>query len=112
MIQPQSILSVADNSGVKKVICIKVLGGSKRRYASVGDVIVCSVREAIPISKVKKGTVVKAVIVRVAKEFRRIDGTYIRFSDNSVVLIGKKPRTFRYTSFWIYSKRVEAKKIY
>jgi large subunit ribosomal protein L14 len=110
MIQPQSILSVADNSGVKKVICIKVLGGSKRRYASVGDVIVCSVREAIPISKVKKGTVVKAVIVRVAKEFRRLDGTYIRFSDNSVVLIGKNQEPLGTRVFGSIVKELKQKK--
>jgi large subunit ribosomal protein L14 len=110
MIQPQSILSVADNSGVKKVICIKVLGGSKRRYASVGDVIVCSVREAIPISKVKKGTVVKAVIVRVSKEFRRPDGSYIRFSDNSVVLIGKNQEPLGTRVFGSIVKELKQKK--
>ena len=87
MIQMQSVLDVADNSGAKKLLCIKVLGGSKRRYASVGDRIVCSVREAIPNGKVKKGDVVRAVIVRTAKELRRTDGTYIRFDDNSAVII-------------------------
>lgn len=89
MIQTQSILEVADNSGAKKLMCIKVLGGSKRRYASVGDIIVCSVKEAIPLSKIKKGNVVKAVIVRTAKEIGRSDGTYIRFDCNSAVLINK-----------------------
>jgi len=89
MIQTQTILNVADNSGVKKVMCIKVLGGSKRRYAFVGDIIVCSVKEIIPTSKIVKGTVVKAVVVRTKKEIRRKDGSYIRFDDNSVVLLNK-----------------------
>lgn len=89
MIQTQTKLNVADNSGVKKVVCIKVLGGSKRRYASVGDIIVCNVKEVIPTSKIAKGSVVRAVVVRTAKEIRRKNGIYIRFDDNSVVLIGK-----------------------
>jgi len=87
MIQTQSTLDVADNSGAKKVMCIKVLGGSKRKYASVGDIIVVSVKEAMPNSKVKKGDVVKAVIVRTKKELSRPDGSYIRFDSNSAVLI-------------------------
>ena len=87
MIQMQTILNVADNSGAKKVACIKVLGGSKRRYASVGDVIVVSVKEALPNFKVKKGDVMKVVIVRTAKEVRRPDGSYLKFDDNSAVLI-------------------------
>ena len=87
MIQMQSVLYVADNSGAKKLQCIKVLGGSKRRYASVGDIIVVSVKEAIPNGKVKKGSVAKAVIVRTAKELRRKDGSYIRFDTNSAVLV-------------------------
>ncbi|RME22665.1 MAG: 50S ribosomal protein L14 [Deltaproteobacteria bacterium] len=87
MIQMQTVLNVADNSGAKKVQCIKVLGGSKRKYASLGDIIVVSVKEALPGSKVKKGEVRRAVIVRVAKEVGRPDGTYIKFDDNSVVLI-------------------------
>ena len=89
MIQMQTILDVADNSGAKKVMCIKVLGGSKRRYASIGDIIVVSVREAIPQGKVKKGEVAKAVIVRTAREVKRPDGSYIRFDTNSAVLINK-----------------------
>src|SRR5207245_6257406 len=89
MIQMQSVLDVADNSGAKKVMCIKVLGGSKRKYASIGDVIVVSIREAIPQAKVKKGDVAKAVIVRTKKEIRRPDGSYIRFDGNSAVLINK-----------------------
>ena len=87
MIQAQTILDVADNSGARKVMCIKVLGGSKRRYASVGDMIVVSVKEAIPNGKVKKGDVHKAVVVRTAKETRRKDGSYIRFDRNAVVLL-------------------------
>lgn len=87
MIQMQTILNVADNSGAKKVACIKVLGGSKRRYASVGDVIVVAVKESIANSKVKKGDVMKAVVVRTVKEVRRQDGSYLKFDDNSAVLI-------------------------
>ena len=87
MIQSESVLDVADNSGAKKLLCIKVLGGSKRKYASVGDVIVVTVKEAIPNAKVKKGTVMRAVIVRTSKELRRKDGSYIRFDNNSAVLI-------------------------
>ena len=87
MIQMQSMLDVADNSGARRVMCIKVLGGSKRRYAGIGDVIVCSVQEAIPRGKVKKGEVVKAVIVRTKNKLRRKDGSYIRFDDNAVVLL-------------------------
>ncbi|MFC1591521.1 50S ribosomal protein L14 [Thermodesulfobacteriota bacterium] len=89
MIQMQTKLLAADNSGAKKLQCIKVIGGSKRRYAHLGDVIVVSVKEAIPNSKVKKGSVVKAVIVRTAKETRRADGSYVRFDDNSAVLINQ-----------------------
>jgi large subunit ribosomal protein L14 len=90
MIQMQTILNVADNSGAKRVSCIKVLGGSKRRYASLGDVIVVAVKEAIPNSKVKKGDVMKAVIVRTVKEVRRPDGSYLKFDDNSAVLINNQ----------------------
>jgi len=86
----QSHLDVADNSGARRVQCIKVLGGSKRKYASIGDVIVVSVKEAIPNGKVKKGDVHKAVIVRTSKEIRRADGSYIRFDTNSAVLIDNK----------------------
>jgi len=87
MIQAESRLKVADNSGARKVLCIKVLGGSKRRYARVGDVIVCTVKEAIPNGAVKKGDVVKAVVVRCKKEVRRADGSYIKFDDNAAVVI-------------------------
>lgn len=89
MVQTQTYLTVADNSGAKKVMCIKVLGDSRRRYARVGDLIVCSVKTAIPGGNVKKGDVVKAVVVRTAKEFRRNDGSYIRFDENAAVLINK-----------------------
>ncbi|MFP4452737.1 MAG: 50S ribosomal protein L14 [Desulfobacterales bacterium] len=89
MIQAETRLSVADNSGAKEVYCIKVLGGSRRRYASIGDIIVVSIKEAIPNSKVKKGDVVKAVVVRTKKEIRRDDGSYIRFDENSAVLINQ-----------------------
>ena len=87
MIQTETVLNVADNSGAKKVLCIKVLGGSKRRYARVGDVIVVTVKEAIPQAKVSKGEVLKAVVVRTAKELRRMDDTAVKFDDNSAVLI-------------------------
>jgi large subunit ribosomal protein L14 len=87
MIQQESRLSVADNSGAKEVLCIRVLGGTRRRYASVGDTIVVSVKQAIPAGEVKKGTVTKAVVVRTKKEIRRADGSYIRFDDNAVVLL-------------------------
>lgn len=87
MIQVESVLEVADNSGARKVQCIKVLGGSKRRYAYVGDIIKVSVKETIPNSKIKKGSVMQAVIVRTAKEVRRPDGSYIRFDNNAAVLV-------------------------
>ncbi|MEM5787826.1 MAG: 50S ribosomal protein L14 [Syntrophobacteraceae bacterium] len=87
MIQSETQLNAADNSGAKRLYCIKVLGGTRRRYASVGDIIVVSVQEAIPNAKVKKGDVLKAVVVRTRKEVRRPDGSYIKFDDNSAVLI-------------------------
>jgi len=87
MIQMESVLNVADNSGAKIVKCIKVLGGSRRRYAGIGDIIVVSVSEALPNSKVKRGSIMKAVIVRTKRENRRADGSYIRFDDNSAVII-------------------------
>jgi len=90
MIQTQTILNVADNSGAKKAMCIKVLGGSKRKYATVGDVIVVAVKSAVPNSKIKKGNVEKAVIIRTHKEVRRPDGSYIRFDDNAAVIIDDK----------------------
>jgi large subunit ribosomal protein L14 len=87
MIQQESRLNVADNSGAKEVLCIRVLGGTKRKYASLGDKIVVTVKDAIPSGNIKKGTVTKAVIVRTKKEVRRSDGSYIRFDDNAVVLL-------------------------
>jgi len=90
MIQMQSTLRVADNTGARKLMCIKVLGGSKRRYASIGDVIVASVKEAAPNSRIKTGDVVRAVVVRTAKEVGRDDGTYIKFDENAAVLIDTK----------------------
>ena len=87
MIQQESFLKVADNSGAKEIKCIRVLGGSKRKYASIGDVIVASVRKAAPGGSVKKGDVVKAVVVRTAQAVRRADGTYVRFDENAAVLI-------------------------
>ena len=97
MIQQESYLKVADNTGAKEIKCIRVLGGSKRKHANIGDVIVASVRKSTPGGQVKKGEVVKAVIVRSAKGVRRADGTYVRFDDNAVVLIkdDKNPRGTR-----------------
>ena len=90
MIQVQSILNSADNSGAKRMMCIKVLGGSRRRYATIGDIVVVSVKDALPHSKVKKGDVFKAVIVRTKKEIRRPNGTYIRFDENAAVLLNNQ----------------------
>jgi large subunit ribosomal protein L14 len=97
MIQVETMLEVADNSGAKKVQCIRVLGGTRRRYARVGDVIVVSIKDAVPNSAVKKGTVAKAVVVRTKKEYGRKDGTFIRFSDNAAVIINEanEPRGTR-----------------
>jgi len=97
MIQQESRLKVADNSGAKEVLCIRVLGGSKRRYASIGDQIVVTVKEATPSGNMKKGTVSRAVVVRTKKEIRRKDGSYIRFDDNAVVLLtaAEEPRGTR-----------------
>lgn len=87
MIQQESRLSVADNSGAREVLCIRVLGGTKKRYASIGDQVVVSVKNALPSGNIKKGSVIKAVVVRTRKEIRRQDGSYIRFDDNAVVLL-------------------------
>lgn len=94
MIQVETFLNVADNSGAKTVQCIKVLGGSKRKYASIGDIVVVAVKDALPTSTIKKGSVERAVIVRTHKEYRRPDGTYIRFDDNACVIIdaNKNPK--------------------
>ena len=110
MIQMQTILDVADNSGAKKLFCIKVLGGSKRKYASIGDIIVASVKEAIPNSKVKKGDVVKAVVVRTAKEIGRPDGSYIRFDSNSGVVINNAKEPVGTRIFGPVARELRAKK--
>jgi large subunit ribosomal protein L14 len=109
MIQMQSRLNVADNSGAKEVMCIKVLGGSKRRYASVGDVIVVSIKEALPNSKVKKGAVAKAVIVRTKKPLRRADGSTIRFDENSAVLINASKEPIGTRIFGPVARELRAK---
>jgi large subunit ribosomal protein L14 len=110
MIQMQTNLDVADNSGARRVQCIKVLGGSKRRTASIGDVIVVSIKEAIPRGKVKKGDVHQAVIVRTAKEIRRADGTSIRFDRNAAVLINKQGEPIGTRIFGPVTRELRAKK--
>lgn len=110
MIQLKSLLVVADNSGAKKVVCVKVIGGSRRRYATVGDVIVVAVREAIPNSKIAKGSVHKAVVVRTAKELRREDGSYIRFDENSCVLIDGNKEPVGTRIFGPVARELRAKK--
>ena len=110
MIQAFSVLDVADNSGAKKVFCIKVLGGTRRRYASIGDVIIVSVREAIPGSKVKKGEVARAVIVRTQKELARSDGSSIRFDGNSAVLVNKENEPIGTRIFGPVARELRAKK--
>lgn len=109
MIQMQTVLNVADNSGAKRVACIKVLGGSKRRFASLGDIIVVSVKEAIPNSKVKKGDVMRAVIVRTAKEVSRADGSYLKFDDNSAVLIDNQMEPIGTRIFGPVARELRAK---
>lgn len=110
MIQPETNLQSADNSGAKRLYCIKVLGGSKRRYASLGDVIVVSVKEALPNSKVKKGDVMKAVVVRTAKEVRRADGSAIKFDDNSAVLINNAGEPIGTRIFGPVARELRAKR--
>ena len=110
MIQMRTKLDVADNSGARRVQCIKVLGGSKRKYASIGDIIVVSVKEAIPNGKVKKGEVMKAVVVRTAKELGRPDGTYIRFDNNSAVLIDNQKEPIGTRIFGPVARELRAKK--
>ena len=110
MIQMQTNLDVADNSGARRVMCIKVLGGSKRRYATVGDIIVVSIKEAIPRGKVKKGDVMKAVVVRVAKDIRRADGSVIRFDRNAAVLINKQGEPIGTRIFGPVTRELRAKK--
>lgn len=110
MVQTSTVLDVADNSGARKVQCIRVLGGTRRRYASVGDIIVVSVKEAIPNSKVKKGTVMKAVVVRTAKEIGRPEGSYIRFDSNSAVLIDNQREPVGTRIFGPVARELRAKK--
>jgi len=110
MIQMQTILNVADNSGAKKVYCFKVLGGSKRKTAKIGDIIVVSVRESLPNAKVKKGDVHKAVIVRTVKEVGRPDGSYIRFDDNAAVIIDKNLEPVGTRIFGPVARELRAKK--
>jgi large subunit ribosomal protein L14 len=110
MIQMTSVLDVADNSGAKKVYCIKVLGGSRRRYAGIGDVVIVSIREAIPGAKVKKGEVARAVIVRTRRELARSDGSYIRFDGNSAVLINKENEPIGTRIFGPVARELRAKR--
>ncbi|HEY6174180.1 MAG TPA: 50S ribosomal protein L14 [Kofleriaceae bacterium] len=110
MIQMTSVLDVADNSGAKKVFCIKVLGGSKRRYATIGDIIIVSIREAIPGAKVKKGEVARAVIVRTRRELARSDGSYIRFDGNSAVLVNKENEPIGTRIFGPVARELRAKR--
>jgi large subunit ribosomal protein L14 len=110
MIQMQTTLDVADNSGAKKLMCIKVLGGSKRKYASIGDIIVVSVKEAIPGAKVKKGEVMRAVVVRTKKEVPRPDGSYIRFDTNAAVLINAAKEPVGTRIFGPVARELRAKK--
>jgi large subunit ribosomal protein L14 len=110
MIRAQTRLLAADNSGAKKLYCIKVLGGSRRRYATVGDIIVVSVKEAIPNAKVKKGDVMKAVVVRTKKEVRRPDGSYIRFDDNSAVLVNQQKEPIGTRIFGPVARELRAKR--
>ncbi len=110
MIQVQTKLNVADNSGAKQLQCIRVLGGTRRRYAQVGDIIIFSVKEALPNSKVKKGDVRRAVVVRTIKETRRPDGSYIRFSDNSAVLINPQGEPIGTRIFGPVARELRAKR--
>jgi large subunit ribosomal protein L14 len=110
MIQMTSVLDVADNSGAKKVFCIKVLGGTRRRYASIGDVIIVSIREAIPGAKVKKGEVARAWIVRTKRELARSDGSYIKFDGNSAVLINKENEPIGTRIFGPVARELRAKR--
>lgn len=110
MIQSQSYLDVADNSGAKKVMCIKVPGGSRRKYASIGDIITVTIKEAIPNSKVKRGEVMHAVVVRTAREIRRPDGSYIKFDTNSAVLINAQKEPIGTRIFGPVARELRAKK--
>ncbi len=109
MIQTETILNIADNSGAKKVLCIRVLGGTRRRYARVGDIIVVTIKEAIPNSKVKKGEVMRAVIVRTVKEIRRMDDSFVRFDDNSAVLLSSSSEPLGTRIFGPVARELRAK---
>jgi len=109
MIQTETVLNVADNSGAKKVLCIKVLGGTRRRYARIGDVIVVTVKEAIPRAKVKKGDVLKAVVVRTVKQLHRMDDTSVRFDENSAVLLGNNGEPIGTRIFGPVARELRAK---
>ena len=110
MIQMQSRLDVADNSGARQILCIKILGGSKRRFASIGDLIIVSVKDAIPRGKVKKGEVFKAVVVRTKKDFKRSDGTTIRFDKNAAVLLDKQEEPIATRIFGPVTRELRSKK--
>ena len=110
MIQAETVLDVADNSGARKVLCIKVLGGSRRKYAGLGDVIVVSIKEALPGTKVKKGDTARAVVVRTAREYQRSDGSYIKFDTNSAVLINKEKEPIGTRIFGPVARELRAKK--
>ena len=110
MIQTETVLGVADNSGAKSVKCIKVIGGSRRRYAGLGDVIIVAVQEALPTAKVRKGDVARAVVVRTAREYQRPDGTYIKFDANSAVLINKEGEPIGTRIFGPVARELRAKR--
>ncbi len=110
MIQMQSNLNVADNSGARKIQCIKILGGSKRRFASIGDIIIVSIKDAIPRGKVKKGEIFKAVVVRTKKDFNRTDGTTIRFDKNAAVLLDKQEEPIATRIFGPVTRELRVKK--
>ncbi len=110
MIQTETVLDVADNSGAKSVACIKVLGGSRRRYAALGDIIIVAIQEAIPSAKVKKGDVARAVVVRTKREYQRADGTYIKFDANSAVLINKENEPIGTRIFGPVARELRGKK--
>lgn len=112
MIQQETILNITDNSGAKKALCIKVLGGSRRRYASVGDIIVVTIKEALPTSQIKAGTVIRAVVVRTRKEIRRRDGSYIRFDDNAAVVLNEAKEPVATRVFGPVARELREKKFF
>jgi large subunit ribosomal protein L14 len=110
MIQMETVLEVADNSGARRVKCVKVIGGSRRRYARLGDIIIVAIRDSIPNGKVKKGDIARAVVVRTRKELRRVDGSYIRFDSNSAVLINKDNEPIGSRIFGPVARELRARK--